>query len=91
MLLFKDCGNRPFCCLRFNPDKYTKQNNEKQEGCFDWEKFVNSSGHPDLRMIVNQEELERRMAIVIYHLRCMIEEGTSKEVDVLYLFYDGYD
>ena len=27
--LFLDCANRPFICLRFNPDKYINKNGEK--------------------------------------------------------------
>ena len=92
MQLFQDCGNRPFKCLRFNPDKYRKQNGDVQPGCFTFEKVYDKENNViDLKMIVNEEELDRRLQCVFYNLDRMLDQAPTKEVEVLHMFYDGYD
>ena len=92
MLLFEDCGNRPFKCLRFNPDKYRKQNGDIQPGCFSFKKVYDKDNNViDLRMTVDEIELERRLACVFCNIRRMLDQRPEKEVEVLYMFYDGFD
>ena len=92
MQLFQDCGNRPFKCLRFNPDKYRKQNGDVHPGCFTFEKVYDKENNViDLKMIVNEEELDRRLQCVFYNLDRMLDQAPTKEVEVLHMFYDGYD
>ena len=92
MQLFQDCGNRPFKCLRFNPDKYRKQNGDVQPGCFAFKKVYDENDDIiDLKMIVNEEELDRRLQCVFYNLDRMLDQSPTMEVEVLHMFYDGYD
>ena len=92
MLLFEDCGNRPFKCMRFNPDKYRKQNGDTQPGCFSFKKVHDKENNViDLRMTVDEKELERRLACVFCNIRRMLDQRPEKEVEVFYAFYDGFD
>ena len=81
--LFLDCANRPFICLRFNPDKYINKNGEKIEGCFTFDEKNN--------LIVNQQEFERRWNIIEQRIDYFLENGTKKEIELEKLFYDGFD
>ena len=81
--LFLDCANRPFICLRFNPDKYINKNGEKIEGCFTFDEKNN--------LIVNQQEFEKRWNIIEQRIDYFLENGTKKEIELEKLFYDGWD
>ena len=53
MLLFKDCGNRPFVCLRLNPDKYKYENGNTINGSFSYDEVNN--------LIVDEKEFQNAM------------------------------
>jgi len=81
--LFLDCANRPFICLRFNPDKYINKNGEKIEGCFTFDEKNN--------LIVNQQEFEKRWNIIEQRIDYFLENGTKKSIELEKLFYDRFD
>ena len=83
MELFLDCANRPFVCLRFNPDKYTNTKGEKVEGCFSFD--------TKNTLIVDQQEFERRWNILKERIDHFLEHCPDKEVELEKLFYDGFD
>ena len=83
MELFLDCANRPFVCLRFNPDKYINNKGEKVEGCFSFD--------TKNTLIVNQQEFERRWNILEERIDHFLEHGPEKEVELEKLFYDDFD
>ena len=83
MQLFLDCANRPFICLRFNPDKYINKNGEKVEGCFSFDEKNN--------LIVDAQEFERRWNILEERINYFLEYGAHKEIELEKLFYDGFD
>ena len=80
MLLFKDCGNRPFVCLRFNPDKYKDENGNKIKGCFSFDEVNN--------LIVDKKEFERRWEKLQIEIDYFLKNIPTKEVVVKKLFYD---
>tara|TARA_Y100000389_G_scaffold94675_1_gene91352 strand:- start:2553 stop:3548 length:996 start_codon:yes stop_codon:yes gene_type:complete len=80
MLLFKDCGNRPFVCLRFNPDKYKDENGNKINGCFSFDEVNN--------LIVDEKEFQRRWEKLQIEIDYFLKTIPTKEVTVKKLFYD---
>ena len=80
MELFLDCANRPFVCLRFNPDKYTNNKGERVKGCFSFD--------TKNTLIVDQQEFERRWNILEEKIDHFLEYGPEKEVELEKLFYD---
>ena len=87
MKLFEDCGNRPFVCIRFNPDKYT-DGGKKVAGCFGWER-VKKNGSVEQKMIVNEEEFKKRITVLFDAIDGFLDTGTQKEVELRKLFYDA--
>jgi len=83
MELFLDCANRPFVCLRFNPDKYINTKGEKVKGCFSFD--------TKNTLIVDQQEFERRWDILEERINHFLEYGAEKEIELEKLFYDGWD
>ena len=77
--LFLDCASRPFVCIRFNPDSY-KIEDKKIEGCFSFDEKNN--------IIVNQEEFEKRFEILVEKINYYLENGSSKDIECIKLFYD---
>lgn len=77
--LFLDCASRPFICIRFNPDSY-KINNKKIEGCFSFDEKNN--------IIVNEKEFEKRFEILVEKINYYLENGSSKDIECIKLFYD---
>jgi len=88
MKLFEDCGSRPFVCIRFNPDKYT-DGGKKVAGCFDWERVKKKDGSVERKMIVNEEEFKKRIAVLFDAIDRFLDTGTQKEVELRKLFYDA--
>ena len=80
MLLFKDCGNRPFVCLRLNPDKYKDENGNKINGCFSFDEVNN--------LIVDEKEFQRRWEKLQIEIDYFLETIPTKEVTLKKLFYD---
>ena len=81
MLLFKDCGNRPFVCLRFNPDKYINEKGKKIKSCFSFDEVNN--------LIVNEKEFNKRWNILQIEIDYYLKNIPTKEVTVKKLFYDN--
>jgi len=90
MKLFEDCGNRPFICLRFNPDRYIDATGVKVSGCFDFKRVEKKDGTIDLKMIVNEKEFSKRIQTLFDMIDKFLEDGTEKEVELVKLFYDGH-
>ena len=77
--LFLDCAERPFVCIRFNPDNY-KIEDKKIEGCFTFDEKNN--------IIVNQEEFEKRFELLVEKIDYYLENGSKKNIECIKLFYD---
>ena len=77
--LFTAFADRPFVCVRFNPDKYIlKENNLiwNIDGIFKNNK-------------IDEKELDERMKILIQTIRREIDEIPEETFQIKYLFYDN--
>jgi hypothetical protein len=78
MEIFRDLGNRPMVVLRFNPDKYTK-NEEKIPSCF--------QSTPTGQLKLDKKEWKSRIDALVKVIKQHIEEIPEKELTVERLFY----
>ena len=60
--------------------KYSKIEDKKIEGCFSFDEKNN--------IIVNQEEFEKRFEILVEKINYYLENGSSKDIECIKLFYD---
>lgn len=85
MELSKDLGHRPIVFIRFNPDSYTNQKNEKITSCWG----SNKRGICTLKSNKINEWNERVSTLkdqIIY----WISNKTEKMIEVIELFYDTH-
>ena len=75
MILFEDLGNRPLVMIRFNPDKYNKN-----EGCFKDTKTGSLS--------LNKKEWNSRIKKLIEIIKENIKKIPDKEISIEYMFYN---
>jgi hypothetical protein len=73
--LFSDFADRPFICIRFNPDKYIIGKNI-YKGC-----FTNKT-------TINNEEFNKRIQILINEIKYNKENIPNELFTIKYLFYD---
>ncbi len=86
MELFRDAGSRPMVMIRFNPDDYTNHKNEKVTSCWGYTK---DKGLCTIKK-TKQKEWQNRLDILQQHIRHVCENRSSKEIEVIHLFYDGW-
>ena len=83
--LFQDLGSRPLRVIRFNPDGYLNQEHCRIQGCF---KGVSNT-------TPNAKEWKRRIDVLSRIIFEMLEQDKidfpKKEIDVVQLFFDGFD
>jgi hypothetical protein len=83
MQLFRDLGNRPIVLLRFNPDAYTADGT-RVSGCF---RFRNQEARTGLEM--DHRAWRERCRALVSAIEHHVAHVPTKEVDVVYLFYDS--
>lgn len=91
MEIFKDLGMRPMVFIRFNPDDYIDESNEKVKSCFKYHKstgvlFLDCSmkKYWDMRIKMLQDILKK------YIKNAQNGIIPMKEITYELLFYDGY-
>lgn len=88
MELFKDLGSRPLVMIRFNPDSYINENEEKVQGCF--KPLTNVEDIHKRRFYdINYTEWDRRIIILEEVICSYIDLKTfpNKELTEIKLFY----
>jgi hypothetical protein len=66
--LYSDLGDRPLIMIRFNPDSYVNENEEKVEGCF--KPLINIEDiHKKKFYDINKDEWKRRIDILVEELK----------------------
>lgn len=86
MELFQDAGSRPLVMIRFNPDEYTNNKNEKITSCWSYTK---EKGLCAIKK-TKQKEWQKRLESLSDAIKLQINyTGVRKEIDVIHLFYDG--
>ena len=86
MEISQDIGHRPLVFVRFNPDAYINSKNENIKSC--WKS--NQSGI----FIINKESNKdwiNRLKILENQINYWINNETNKTLEVVHLFYDGFD
>lgn len=88
MQIFKDLGNRPLVLIRFNPDSYTNENEEKIQGCFTPLIKVEDI-HKKRFYNINETEWVKRVNILEKNIKEYLSLDTfpNKEVTEIKLFY----
>ena len=86
--LFQDLGNRPLVLIRFNPDQYVNENDEKVQGCFTPLTKVEDY-HKKKFYDLNENEWLRRISILETKIKeyLLLETFPSKEITQITLFY----
>jgi hypothetical protein len=82
MELFQDLGNRPIVFIRFNPDSYIDENDNKIESSF---RYHGTIGVPFIR---DKDEWNNRLNKLKETLDFHLVNIPEKEVTVVNLFYD---
>lgn len=85
MELFIDTGMRPMVMLRFNPDGYINDNDNKVASCWG---YTNDKG---LCVVKKQKEWEHRLEVLVGRIEYFSKNSMDKEVHVEHLFYDGWN
>jgi hypothetical protein len=82
MEIFSDLGNKPLICIRFNPDSYITEDDEKVSGCFGTTKKGS--------VTVKKIEWNKRITKLLSILKECYENPPEKELVIYKLFYDGF-
>jgi hypothetical protein len=86
MELSMDIGHRPLIILRFNPDSYINRNGVNISSCWRCGKHgINSVAKTKKR------EWDSRLHVLVTQLEYWISNPTDKTVEVIQLYYDGFD
>lgn len=83
MKLMVDVAYRPIVFVRFNPDAFTDAKGQRHKSCFKKTKT-------DKLIIADKKELDMRIRVYIDRIRYHLENVPEIEVQVEYLFYDGF-
>jgi len=86
MELSQDIGHRPLVFIRFNPDGYVNNNNNYIKSC--WRS--NQLGI----FIINKDsnkDWSNRLTVLENQIQYWIDNATNKTLEVVHLFYDGFD
>ena len=86
MQLFQDAGMRRMTFVRFNPDQYYDCKEGSNSSCWgitaNTGVFVVKDG--------KKKEWDRRLNVLKEHVQHACENGGEKDIDIVYLFYDGW-
>ena len=87
MEISQDFGHRPLVFIRFNPDKYTTLENKNNNSCW---KIKRDTGRC---MISRKTEWKRRLNILKNQVSYWLNEEnkTNKTVEIVHLFFNGFD
>jgi hypothetical protein len=89
MQLSQDVGHRPIVFIRFNPDDYINSNNEKIMSCWG---ITPKTGILKIKNNKNDEWNERLEILNLQILYwCNEENKTEKTIEIIQLFYDGFE
>lgn len=86
MEISQDIGHRPLVFIRFNPDGYVNNKNENIKSC--WKS--NQSGI----FIINKESNKAwatRLKTLENQIQYWTNNATNKTIEIIHLFYDGFD
>lgn len=83
MAIMQDCGFLPLVIIRFNPDEYINENNQKVTGCWGLDK----NGKSKIKRN-KKDEFQNRLELFRQNLIYNIENIPEKEVTEIKLFYD---
>jgi hypothetical protein len=86
MEISQDIGHRPLVFIRFNPDGYINNKNENKKSC--WRS--NQLGI----FIINKEsnkDWSNRLTVLENQIQYWTDNATNKLLEVIHLFYDGFD
>jgi len=86
MELSQDVGHRPLVFIRFNPDAYINQQNKYVKSC--WRPNQNGI------FIVNKDsnkDWEKRLDALKMQIDYWMHQATDKTVEIIHLFYDGFE
>lgn len=86
MHLFVDAGSRPLVVVRFNPDEYIDTTGAVVTSCWG---YTPDRGLSRVKAR-KQKEWRNRLHTLKEHIHYISENASSKEVDVVHLFYDGW-
>ena len=88
MQLFEDLGSRPLVLIRFNPDTYVDENEEKVQSCFLPMTKVEDM-HKKRFYDINESEWTRRVNILENVIQGFLSLDTfpAKELTEIKLFY----
>ncbi|QIG60072.1 hypothetical protein [Dishui Lake large algae virus 1] len=84
--LYKDGRNRPLYVLRFNPDSYIDKNGTSISSCWKHSKYNGCVIRND-----KIDEWKNRLDILIDYMLAGICLELDKDIEVKYLFYDGWE
>lgn len=84
MEISKDLGHRPIVFIRFNPDDYYNENNEKVKSCWSITKITG------LMKIEKPKEWKQRLECLSEQIQFWTgnENSTDKTIEIVELFYD---
>lgn len=85
MQIFEDFGSRPIVFLRFNPDSYVNKHNVLIDGCFRYTK------HYSLPVVRDVDIWMERMSVLHTRIGYHLSNIPCQEVNVEYLYYDGFE
>ena len=86
MELSQDIEHRNLIFIRFNPDAYKTRENKTIKSCW---KINNSSG--GISRISSQSDWNIRLKVLEETLKYWINNKTDKTIEVVELFYDGFE
>jgi len=89
--LYLDLGDIPLIMIRFNPDRYVNENEEKVEGCF--KPLINIEDiHKKKFYDINKKEWKRRIDILVEEIKKYLQLDTfpNKMYTEIKLFYDEF-
>jgi len=88
MQLSQDLGHRPIIFIRFNPDGYTKSNNEKITSCWGTDLKTGILKIKSNKKDEWNERLNSLKSQIEYW--CNETNKTEKTIEIVQLFYDGF-
>ena len=86
MEIFQDAGSRPLVIVRFNPDQYYNKHKKSVASCWG---YTTEMGLSTVKAN-KATEWATRLTTLKTTLDMVFLQGTSKEIDVYHLYYDGF-
>ena len=84
MQISQDTGHRPVVFIRFNPDEYIDEKENKISGCFG----LGKDGILRIKK-TKQKEWENRLNILKEQIQYWVDNKTNKTVEVIQLFFNS--